>query len=224
MRVLVVEDDAGLAAAISERLRDEGFAVDHAANGEDAVHLGLTEPYVAAVLDLGLPGLDGIEVLGRWRAANRALPVLILTARDDWTSKVQGFKAGADDYLIKPFRTEELILRIQALVRRASATGAPRICCGGLEYEPQSGQFTIAALPLRLTALEWRLLSSLILRKERVVSRGDLIDLVYDGDGGADSNSLEVIIARLRRKIGAGMIETVRGHGYRLTADGALRP
>lgn len=224
MKILLVEDDAGLAGEVADALRREGFAVDHAANGEDAAHLGLTEPYAAAVLDLGLPDIDGLEVLTRWRVAGRQLAVLILTARDDWTSKAQGFKAGADDYLLKPFRTEELILRLRALIRRASAAGEPRIQCGDLAYEPQSGQFSFQALPLRLTALEWRVLTCLILRKDAVVTRADLVDRVYEGDGGSDSNSLDVIVGRLRRKIGADLIETVRGRGYRLTTAPQPRP
>ena len=221
MKLLLVEDDPGLAEQLAAQLRQEGFAVDHAADGIDALHLGLTEPYAAIVLDLGLPGLDGIDVLKRWRAGGHQRPVLILTARDDWTSKAQGFKAGADDYLQKPFHAEELVLRLRALIRRSTSAGKTTVNCGLLSYEPDSGQFSVQSMPLRLTALEWRVLSCLILRKDAVVSRGELVDRVYEGDGGTDSNSIEVIIGRLRRKIGAPMIETVRGHGYRLTSPTA---
>jgi DNA-binding response OmpR family regulator len=219
MRILLVEDDADLAAAILRALRAENFAVDHAANGEDGAHLGDTGQYDAAVLDLGLPVKPGIAVLNEWRAAGRTLPVLILTARDGWSDKVEGFRAGADDYLTKPFRVEELVMRLRALARRAAGHAAPRVTCGPLSYDAQTGQFELDGLPLRLTALEWRVLSALILRKESVIERLDLLDRVYENDADPDSNSLEVIVARLRRKIGRDLIETVRGRGYRLTAD-----
>ena len=219
MRILLVEDDADLAAAILRALRAENFAVDHAVNGEDGAHLGDTGQYDAAVLDLGLPIKSGISILNEWRAAGRTLPVLILTARDGWSDKVEGFRAGADDYLTKPFRVEELVMRLRALARRAAGHAAPRVVCGPLSYDAQTGQFELDGLPLRLTALEWRVLSALILRKESVIERLDLLDRVYENDADPDSNSLEVIIARLRRKIGRDLIETVRGRGYRLTAD-----
>ena len=218
MRVLLVEDDRQLASRIAEFLRAENFAVDIAANGEDGQHLGETERYDAAVLDLGLPKLDGASVLRAWRAAGRSLPVLILTARDGWSDKVEGFKAGADDYLTKPFRIEEVVMRLRALVRRASGHAETKIVCGPLSFDAQLGVFELNGLPLKLTALEWRVLSCLALRKEVVVERADLIERVYEGDAEVDSNSIEVIVARLRRKIGHAMIETVRGRGYRLTA------
>lgn len=218
MRVLLVEDDAELARRIAEFLRAERCVVDIAANGEDGQHLGATELYDAAVLDLGLPKVSGIEVLRAWRAGGRNFPVLILTARDGWTEKVEGFKAGADDYLTKPFRIEELIMRLRAIVRRAAGHADTRIVCGSLAFDSQLGVFELEGLPLRLTALEWRVLSCLSLRKEVIVDRAELIERVYEGDGSVDSNSLEVIVARIRRKIGASMIETVRGRGYRLTA------
>lgn len=220
MKVLLVEDDAALAGHIAEALRAESFVVDVAANGEDGSHLGQTETYDAAVLDLGLPKVDGVSVLKAWRSAGRQLPVLVLTARDDWTSKVEGFKAGADDYLVKPVRVAELVMRLRALARRAAGHAETRIACGRLVYDAQIGTFEWEGLPLRLTALEWRVLSCLTLRKEVVIDRTELIERVYQGDAVADSNSVEVIIARLRRKIGRDMIETVRGRGYRLTAHG----
>jgi two-component system, OmpR family, response regulator len=218
MKILLVEDDRPLADEIAEALRAENFAVDVARNGEDGQHLGETEPYDAAVLDLGLPKVDGMAVLRAWRAARRGLPVLILTARDSWSDKVAGFKAGADDYLTKPFRMEEVVVRLRALIRRAAGHADARVVCGQLAFEAQTGVFELAGLPLRLTALEWRVLALLILRKETVVERASLMERMYEGDAGADSNSLEVIIARLRRKIGPEMIETERGRGYRLTA------
>ena len=216
MRILLVEDDTTLADGIAKALRAEHFAVDVAANGEDGAHLGDTGSYDAAVLDLGLPIKSGITVLEEWRAAGRALPVLILTARDGWSEKVAGFRAGADDYLTKPFRVEELVMRLRALVRRATGNAAARIQCGPVSFDAQTGQVELDGLPLRLTALEWRVLTTLVLRKGVVVDRLDLLDHVYEGDADPDSNSLEVIVGRLRKKIGAERIETVRGRGYRV--------
>ena len=216
MRILLVEDDPTLSASIAAALRAENFVVDRAANGEDGLHLGETETYDAAVLDLGLPKIDGVSVLKGWRKAGRTLPVLILTARDGWSEKVEGFKAGADDYMTKPFRVEELVMRLRALGRRAAGHAAAVIDCGRLSFDAQLGTFSLDGLPLKLTALEWRVLSCLTLRKDVVVARTELVERVYDGDAEVDSNSLEVIIARLRRKIGKDAIETVRGHGYRL--------
>lgn len=216
MRILLVEDDAPLAEGIARALRAERFAVDIATNGEDGAHLGDTGGYDAAVLDLGLPVKPGLDVLGEWRAAGRSLPVLILTARDGWSEKVAGFRAGADDYLTKPFRVEELVMRLRALVRRAAGHAAARIVCGALVFDAQTGTVERDGLPLRLTALEWRVLSTLMLRKGAVVDRMDLLDHVYEGDADPDSNSIEVIVGRLRKKIGPELIETVRGRGYRM--------
>lgn len=216
MRVLLVEDDIVLAVGISKALRSENFAVDIARNGEDGVHLGDTETYDVAVLDLGLPKVDGIGVLTSWRKAGRVMPVLILTARDGWSQKVEGFKAGADDYMTKPFRIEELVIRLRALVRRAAGYAAPLITSGPLSFDAQLGTFEKDGLPLKLTALEWRVLQCLMLRKDMTVDRSSLVERVYEGDADVDSNSIEVIIARLRRKIGHDMIATERGRGYRL--------
>lgn len=218
MRVLLVEDDRELGRRTADFLRGERCVVDIAENGEDGQHLGDTERYDAAVLDLGLPKVRGVDVLRSWRAGGRNFPVLILTARDGWPEKVEGFKAGADDYLTKPFRVEELVMRLRALVRRAAGHADSRIVCGSLAFDAQLGTFELDGLPLRLTALEWRVLSCLMLRKEVVIERAELIERVYEGDADVDSNSLEVMIARIRRKIGRDMIETVRGRGYRLTA------
>lgn len=217
MRILLVEDDHDLSTRIAAILRAENFVVDIAANGEDAQHAGLTEIFDVAVLDLGLPKIDGVSVLKSWREAGRNFPVLILTARDGWPEKVAAFKAGADDFLTKPFRVEELVLRLRALVRRSSGHASSRIVCGELAFEAQLGTFELEGLPLKLTAFEWRVLSCLILRKEITVDRRELIERVYEGDADVDSNSIEVIIARLRRKIGSDRIRTTRGRGYMLT-------
>lgn len=218
MRVLLVEDDSDLSSRLAASLRAESFVVDIARNGEDAQHAGLTELFDVAVLDLGLPGIDGVSVLKVWRDAERSFPVLVLTARDGWPDKVASFKAGADDYLTKPFKVEELVLRLRALVRRANGHASARVSCGPLTFDAQLGTFEHEGMPLKLTALEWRVLSCLILRKEAVVDRLELMERVYNGDAEVDSNSIEVIIARLRRKIGPEHIETVRGRGYMLTA------
>lgn len=218
MKVLLVEDDRLLANEIAKALRQENFVVDIAANGEDGQHLGEIGNYDAAVLDLGLPKVTGAAVLRAWRKQGSGLPVLILTARDGWTDKVDGFKAGADDYLTKPVRVEELVMRLRALVRRAAGHAAPLITCGPLTFDAQTGVFDLDGLPLRLTALEWRVLACLAMRCDVVVERAELNEKAYDGDADVDSNSLEVIIGRLRRKIGHDLIETVRGRGYRLTS------
>jgi len=221
MRALVVEDDERIAAQLAEALTAAGFAVDTSHDGEAAEFLGMTETYDVVVLDLGLPKMDGISVLTSWRRGKRLMPVLILTARDDWSEKVRGFRAGADDYVVKPFRMEEVVVRCRSLVRRAAGHATSELTCGPLVLDTQLAIITLDGLPLKLTAFEWRVLSALMLRREVVIERADLIERVYEGDADVDSNSIEVIIGRLRRKIGAQMIETVRGRGYRLTADGA---
>ncbi|SEM82613.1 DNA-binding response regulator, OmpR family, contains REC and winged-helix (wHTH) domain [Sphingomonas gellani] len=221
MRILLVEDDPTLAEGVARALRTQAFAVDLATNGEDGAHLGSTERYDAAVLDLGLPKKDGVTVLREWRAEGRSMPVLILTARDGWSDKVAGFKAGADDYLLKPFRVEELVMRLRALIRRSAGHASAVISCGPLTFDAQLGTFELHGLPVKLTAFEWRVLSVLMLRPEVVVDRAELIERVYEGDADVDSNSVEVIVGRLRKKIGADMIDTVRGRGYRITAGAA---
>lgn len=218
MRILLVEDDDDLSTRIAAALKAENFVVDIARNGEDGLHAGLTELFDVAILDLGLPKLDGVAVLKGWRDGARNLPVLVLTARDGWPDKVSSFKAGADDFLAKPFKLEELVLRLRALVRRANGHAAARVQCGRLVFDAQLGTFELDGFPVKLTALEWRVLSCLMLRKETVVDRRELNERVYDGDAEVDSNSLEVIVGRLRKKLGADVIETVRGRGYMLTA------
>jgi two-component system OmpR family response regulator len=216
MRVLLVEDDADLSRQLKASLDDAGYAVDHAPDGEEAQFLGETEPYDAIILDLGLPKVDGVSVLERWRRDGRTTPVLILTARGAWSEKVAGFDAGADDYLTKPFHTEELLARLRALLRRAVGQASPTLTCGGLRLDPRSARASVNGEPLRLTSLEYRLLHYLMMQQGRVISRTELVEHLYDQDFDRDSNTIEVFVGRVRKKIGADRIETVRGLGYRL--------
>ena len=215
MRVLVVEDTPELARQLKQRLEGEGYAVDAAADGEEGRFLGETEPYDAVILDLGLPKIDGLTVLRSWRRAGMAVPVLILTARDAWNEKVQGIDAGADDYLAKPFSMEELLARIRALIRRAKGHASAEIACGGVVLDTRTGRVTVDGLPVELTAFEYRVLSYLMHRKGQVVSRTELTEHVYAQDFDRDSNTIEVFVGRLRRKLGVDIIKTVRGLGYR---------
>jgi two-component system OmpR family response regulator len=192
--------------------------VDHAADGEEAAFLGETEPYDAIVLDLGLPKVDGASVLEGWRRARVETPVLILTARGAWSEKVAGFDAGADDYLTKPFHTEELLARLRALLRRSAGHATPNLSCGALRLDPRAARASVAGEPLRLTSLEYRLLHYMIMHQGRVISRTELVEHLYDQDFDRDSNTIEVFIGRVRKKIGQGRVETVRGLGYRLIA------
>ena len=218
MRVLVVEDDPTLCAQLRAGLGEAGYAVDTADNGRDAQHLGETEPFDAVVLDLGLPVLDGLSVLKHWRAAQLAVPVLILTARDSWHEKVAGIDAGADDYLAKPFHMEELLARVRALIRRAQGLASPLLQCGALALDTRSGRVALNGQPVNLTSHEFRLLSYLMHRPGSVVSRSELTEHLYAQDFDRDSNTIEVFVARLRRKLPPETIETVRGMGYRLMA------
>ncbi|PWC50283.1 response regulator transcription factor [Azospirillum sp. TSA6c] len=215
MRVLVVEDTAELARQLKQRLEGEGYAVDTAADGEEGRFLGETEPYDAAILDLGLPKIDGLTVLRSWRRAGMAVPVLILTARDAWNEKVQGIDAGADDYLAKPFSMEELLARIRALIRRAKGHASAEIACGPVVLDTRTGRVTVDGQPVELTAFEYRVLSYLMHHKGQVVSRTELTEHVYAQDFDRDSNTIEVFVGRLRRKLGVDVIRTVRGLGYR---------
>src|SRR5690606_21546219 len=229
MRVLLVEDDVDLSRQLKTALTDAGYAVDHAPDGEEAWFLGDTEPYDVVVLDLGLPKIDGVSVLERWRREGKATPVLILTARGAWSDKVAGFDAGADDYLTKPFHTEELLARLRALLRRSAGHAAATLTCGGLRLDPRAARATVNGEPLRLTSLEYRLLHYLMMHQSRVISRTELVEHLYDQDFDRDSNTIEVFVGRLRKKIGADRIETVRGLGYRLSplagaSDAACAP
>ncbi|PWC85224.1 transcriptional regulator [Azospirillum sp. TSH100] len=215
MRVLVVEDTPDLARQLKQRLEGEGYAVDAAADGEEGRFLGETEPYDAVILDLGLPKVDGLTVLRSWRRAGMAVPVLILTARDAWNEKVQGIDAGADDYLAKPFSMEELLARVRALIRRAKGHASAEIACGEVVLDTRTGRVTVGGEPVELTAFEYRVLSYLMHRKGQVVSRTELTEHVYAQDFDRDSNTIEVFVGRLRRKLGVEVIKTVRGLGYR---------
>lgn len=220
MRILVVEDEPVLALRLQQTLEAAGFAVDVAYDGEEGWHLGDTEPYDAAVLDLGLPKIDGVSILQRWRAAGRSLPVLILTARSRWSEKMAGFQAGADDYMTKPFEMDEVVYRLRALIRRAAGHAQPELSCGPLRLDTLAGRFSLDGMPLQLTAQEFRILSYLMHHAGAVVSRTELMEHVYDRHFDSDSNVLEVLIGRIRRKLKADLIHTVRGLGYRL-ADAA---
>lgn len=220
MRVLVVEDNRALADQLAAALAEAHFAVDRAGDGEEALHLGDTEPYDAVVLDLGLPLLDGLSVLRRWREGGRTMPVLILTARDGWTEKVAGLNAGADDYLAKPFAMGELVARLNALIRRAHGHARAELVAGPLRIDTAAARVTLGGQPVRLTALEFRLLAFLAHRAGAVVSKTELTEHLCAQDFDRDSNTLEVIVGRLRRKLGEGVIETVRGQGYRFAAGG----
>ncbi|MBL4864372.1 MAG: response regulator transcription factor [Rhodobiaceae bacterium] len=222
MRLLVVEDDPDLCRQLRESLTDAGYVVDTAHDGEEGHFLGDTEPYDAVILDLGLPEMDGVTVLEKWRRNNRNMPVLILTARDRWSDKVAGFDAGADDYVTKPFFTEEVLARVRALLRRAAGHAKSELELGELRVDTRSARVTLKGEPVKLTSLEYRLLAYLMHHQDKVVSRTELVEHLYDQDFDRDSNTIEVFVGRLRRKLGKDMIETVRGLGYRLaTAEDA---
>lgn len=217
MRLLVVEDDPDLRRQLTSALEDAGYAVDAAKDGEEGHFLGDTEPYDAVVLDLGLPILDGVSVLEKWRRAGRKMPVLILTARDRWSDKVAGFDAGADDYVAKPFHMEEVLARIRALLRRAAGHATSEISVGPVVLDTKSARVSVDGMPVKLTSLEFRLLSYLMHHKGKVVSRGELVEHLYDQDFDRDSNTVEVFVGRLRKKLGVDVLHTIRGMGYTVT-------
>src|SRR6201992_3938286 len=216
MRILLVEDDKDLQRLLKKALNEAGYVVDAALDGEEGHFLGDTEPYDAVVLDLGLPKMDGVAVLEKWRAAGRTVAVLILTARDRWSDKVAGFDAGADDYLAKPFYTEELLARVRALLRRAAGLATAEIEIGPLRLEPRASRVTVDGSPVKLTGLEYRLLSYLAHHKGKVVSRTELVEHLYDQDFDRDYNTIEAVVGRLRQALDPGLIQTVRGLGYSL--------
>lgn len=214
MRLLVVEDDKDLNRQVVTALENAGYAVDKAFDGEEGCYLGETEPYDAVILDLGLPKQDGVSVLQAWRAAGRAMPVLILTARDRWSDKVGGFDAGADDYVVKPFHMEELLARVRALLRRSAGHATPELVCGPVRLDTRASRVVVDGNPVKLTSHEYRLLAYLMHHQGRVVSRSELVEHLYDQDFDRDSNTIEVFVGRLRKKLGVDIIETVRGLGY----------
>jgi len=214
MRVLVVEDEPTLARQLQKALEESGYAVDVAPDGEEGEFLGSNEAYDAVVLDLGLPKVDGVKVLESWRRQGREMPVLILTARDTWSDKVSGLDAGADDYLAKPFKMEELLARLRALIRRAAGHASPELAVGTVVLDPRSSRVTVNGAPVRLTAQEYKLLAYLMHHKGKVVSRTELTEHIYDQDFDRDSNTIEVFITRIRKKLGVELIHTVRGLGY----------
>ncbi len=216
MKILLIEDEPTLRAQLCAGLQEAGWVVDPADNGRDGHYLGDSGAYDAVVLDLGLPQLDGLSVLRRWRSAGRSMPVLILTARDGWHEKVTGIDAGADDYLTKPFHMEELLARLRALLRRAQGLASALLQCGMLQLDTRSGRVTVDGCAVTLTSHEYKLLAYLMHRPGAVVSRAELTEHLYAQDFDRDSNTIEVFVARLRRKLPADSIETVRGLGYRL--------
>ncbi len=218
MRVLVVEDERSLRRQIEAALVGAGYAVDTAADGERADFLAHTEQYDAVLLDLGLPRVDGLTLLRRWREQGVAVPVIVLTARGSWNEKVQGIDSGADDYVSKPFRMEEVLARLRGLIRRASGQLTPVLRCGAVLLDPKAARVTLDGVPVKLTSHEFRVLSYLMHHRGRVVSQIELSEHIYAQDLDRDSNTVEVFIARLRRKLGASLIETVRGLGYRVEA------
>lgn len=216
IRILLVEDDLELATRLTESLQHAGFAVDHAADGDLGCYMGETNPYDAVVLDLGLPKLSGMQVLRRWRAAGRNMPVLVLTARGAWTERVEGLNAGADDYMGKPFQAPEVIARVRALIRRAAGSATPILTRGDIRLDPTTGTVEVGGADVSLTALELRVLTYLMHHAGRVVSQNDLLDHIYGIDDVRDTNTIEVYIARLRKKLGRDEIKTIRGLGYRI--------
>jgi two-component system OmpR family response regulator len=216
MRILVVEDEASLAKQLTSSISEAGYAVDHAADGKRADFLAQTELYDAMVLDLGLPKIDGLTLLRNWREAGLATPVLVLTARGSWHDKVRGIDGGADDYVAKPFRIEEVLARLRGLIRRASGHLTPELRAGSVTLDPRQARVTLDGVPVKLTSHEFRVLSYLMHHRGRVISQAELTEHVYAQDFDRDSNTVEVFIARLRRKLGAPFIETVRGLGYRI--------
>lgn len=219
MRILVVEDDTNLNRQLRDALTEAGYAVDVAFDGEEGHFLGDTEPYDTIILDIGLPQMDGLSVLEEWRRAGKTTPVLLLTARDRWSDKVQGIDAGADDYVAKPFHMEEVLARVRALVRRAAGLASNEIVCGPVRLDARSGKVTVDGQSVKLTSHELRLLSYLMHHKGKVISRTELTEHLYDQDFDRDSNTIEVFVGRLRKKLPEDCIQTVRGLGYQIIGD-----
>jgi two-component system OmpR family response regulator len=216
MRILVVEDDRDLSRQLGAALTETNYTVDFAYDGDEGHYLGEGEPYDAIILDLGLPNMDGVSVLKRWRDSGLNVPVLILTARDGWSEKVAGFDAGADDYVTKPYRVEEVLARLRALIRRAAGHASPELTCNGVRLDTRNGRVSVDGAPVKLTAHEFKVLSYLMHHPDEVVSRTELTEHIYEQDFDKDSNTIEVFVGRLRKKLRSDLIETVRGLGYRL--------
>ncbi|MCJ2011212.1 response regulator transcription factor [Methylobacterium sp. J-076] len=214
MRLLVVEDDRDINRQVVAALEEAGYVADKAYDGEEGGYLGESEPYDAIILDMGLPKADGVTVLQKWRRAGVKTPVIILTARDRWSDKVDGFDAGADDYVTKPFHMEELMARVRALLRRAAGHASSQITCGPVTLDTRSGKVFVDGAQVKLTSHEYRLLSYLMHHTGRVVSRAELTEHLYDQDFDRDSNTIEVFVGRLRKKLAVDLIQTVRGLGY----------
>jgi two-component system OmpR family response regulator len=216
MRLLVVEDEPTLNAQLKQALEEEGYVIDVAFDGEEASFLGETEPYDLIILDIGLPQKDGLTVLEDWRADGVSTPVLILTARDRWSDKVKGMDAGADDYVAKPFQMEEVLARVRAILRRAAGLSSNQLACGPITLDLKTNRVTDNGMPVRLTAQEYRVLAYMLTQAGKVISRTELTEHIYDQDFDRDSNTIEVFVGRLRKKLSVNIIETVRGMGYRI--------
>ena len=221
MRVLVIEDESSLRETLKTQLTEAGFTVDVAQDGVEGLFAGLEYPLDVAVIDLGLPKLTGLEVIGRLRAARKTYPILILTARDSWQDKVEGLQAGADDYVAKPFHFEEVLARLQALLRRAGGWASPQLKCGPVILDTRAQSVKVGDQPVELTTFEYRILEHLMLRAGEVISKAELTERLYDQDFERDSNVIEVLVGRLRRKLDPEErlkpIETLRGRGYRFS-------
>ena len=224
MRLLVIEDDVDLNRQLVAALEEAGYAVDKAFDGEEGHFLGDTEPYDAIVLDIGLPKKDGLSVLEEWRRAGRKTPVLLLTARGSWSDKVHGFDAGADDYVAKPFHMEEVLARLRALMRRAAGHASSELVCASVRLDTRSSRVTVDGNPIRLTSHEYRLLAYMMHHQGRIVSRSELVEHIYDQDFDRDSNTVEVFVGRLRKKLGVDILQTVRGLGYLVASPGSSAP
>lgn len=214
MRILVIEDDPDVATQVGEALEEAGYLVDLTNDGEEGKYFGETKAYDAVVLDLGLPIIDGLSVLAHWRQKGGKTPVLVLSARSTWRDKVQGLRGGADDYLAKPFELEEVVARVDTIIRRAAGLASSIIAYGEVALDTDGKRVTLDSRPLKLTAMEYRVLTILMHRRGKVVSKADLSDRLYGPEGDSESNTIEVLINRLRGKLGGNLITTHRGHGY----------
>ncbi len=217
MRILFVEDDVRIAQDVSETLRNTGYIIDHESDGEEAWFRGDTEDYAAVILDLGLPNMDGLTILKKWRENNRDFPVLVLSARGSWSERVEGIDAGADDYLPKPFEMDELLARLRAIIRRSAGHATPDIIVGDIKLDPRQMRVTVKGIPKTLTPQEYRLLSYMMHYSDRVIPQQELAEHLQGDYEERESNAVEVLVGRLRRKLGGGLIETRRGFGYAIT-------